>query len=70
MMRRNRVDASLFREPVCELGPPPRLPAYVRCSCGTCRECKDNEKWDRIFAKFEVKEQEMGSRFRSPLADL
>ncbi len=31
-----------------------RLAAYKRCQCGMCRECHDNEKWDRIFAKFEV----------------
>ena len=32
-----------------------RLAAYKRCQCGMCRECHDNEKWDRIFSKFEVK---------------
>ena len=32
-----------------------RLAPYPRCRCGMCRECMDNAKWDRIFAKFEVK---------------
>ena len=32
-----------------------RLAPYPRCRCGLCRECADNDKWDRIFAKFEVK---------------
>jgi hypothetical protein len=34
----------------------PPLAPYQRCRCGTCRECQDNQKWDRVFAKFEVKE--------------
>jgi hypothetical protein len=37
-------------------GPLPRLRPYLRCSCGACRECRDNEKWDRIFEKFAVKD--------------
>jgi len=31
-----------------------KLAPYKRCQCGICRECQDNAKWDRIFAKFEV----------------
>ena len=31
-----------------------KLAPYKRCQCGFCRECLDNQKWDRIFAKFEV----------------
>jgi len=31
-----------------------KLAPYKRCQCGYCRECLDNQKWDRIFAKFEV----------------
>ena len=31
-----------------------KLAPYKRCQCGLCRECQDNAKWDRIFAKFEV----------------
>jgi hypothetical protein len=30
------------------------LAPYKRCRCGLCRQCIDNEKWDRRFAKFEV----------------
>jgi len=36
--------------------PLPPLAPYQRCACGSCRECQDNQKWDRAFAKFEVKE--------------
>ena len=36
--------------------PLPPLPKYQRCRCGSCKECLDNAKWDRIFAKFEVTE--------------
>lgn len=32
-----------------------KLAPYPRCRCGMCRECADNDKWDRLFAKFEVK---------------
>jgi hypothetical protein len=51
--------------------PLPRLQPYVRCPCGTCRECRDNAKWDRVFAKFEVKDHgDERGMFRSPLSDL
>ena len=36
--------------------PLPPLTPYQRCTCGSCRECKDNQKWDHAFAKFEVTE--------------
>ena len=50
--------------------PLPPLHPFVRCVCGRCRECRDNEKWDRVFAKFEVKNyREESGLFRSPLAD-
>jgi hypothetical protein len=32
-----------------------KLIPHRRCRCGLCRECLDNAKWDRVFAKFEVK---------------
>jgi len=32
----------------------PKLEPYRRCRCGQCRECLDNERWDRIFARFHV----------------
>jgi hypothetical protein len=52
--------------------PLPPLEPYVRCSCGSCRECRDNEKWDRLFAKFEDKNygRERGFFRSSPLGDL
>ena len=31
------------------------LAPYQRCQCGMCRECLDNARWDRVFARFEVK---------------
>jgi hypothetical protein len=54
----------------CELAalPPPK--PYKRCTCGACRECLDNAKWDRIFAKFEVKETEERGLYGCPLVDL
>ena len=48
----------------------PQLAPYQRCTCGSCRACRDNAKWDRIFAKFEVKEQEVRGMYRCALADL
>src|SRR5436305_2680507 len=29
------------------------LQPYVRCACGTCGECIEDERWDRIFARFD-----------------
>ena len=52
-----------------ELARIPLVP-YQRCGCGSCRECRDNAKWDRIFAKFEAKEQEVRGVFRCALVDL
>jgi len=52
-------------------GPLPRLQPYQRCNCGVCAECQSNAHWDRVFAKFEIKEREdRRIRFRSPIADL
>ena len=31
------------------------LQPYQRCRCGVCRDCQENERWDRVFARFEVK---------------
>lgn len=61
----------MFRtDPVLD-APLPALRPYVRCTCGVCRECKDNEKWDRIFAeKFAAKSHhEERGMFASPLSD-
>ena len=38
--------------------PLPPLTPYERCTCNACRECRDNEKWDRIFTKFEVRSED------------
>jgi len=43
---------------------------YQSCTCGKCRQCFDNARWDRIFAKFEVKESDVRGVYRSALADL
>ena len=47
----------------------PPLAPYRRCKCGSCRQCQDNQKWDRVFAKFEVKEDSWKTKgyFRSTL---
>jgi len=52
--------------------PLPPLPPYTRCECGTCRECRSNAKWDRIFAQVEVKDcgEERGFFRSSPIHDL
>ena len=51
--------------------PLPPLKPYTRCPCGVCPECLSNAKWDRIFAKFEVKDNADQRRIsRSPLSDL
>ena len=49
--------------------PLPRLSPYQRCRCGKCRECRDNERWDKVFAKFEAKEDrwETKGMFQSTL---
>jgi hypothetical protein len=36
--------------------PLPPLAPYKRCQCGSCRECRDNQKWDRVWSKFQVPE--------------
>jgi hypothetical protein len=30
------------------------LQPHQRCRCGVCRDCQENERWDRVFARFEV----------------
>jgi hypothetical protein len=34
----------------------PVLQPFPRCRCGQCRECQENARWDRIFARFEVQQ--------------
>ena len=49
--------------------PLPPLAPYVRCTCGSCHDCRENAKWDRIFAKFEVKVPEERGLYQSALND-
>jgi hypothetical protein len=47
------------------------LPPYTRCPCGTCVECRSNARWDRIFAKFEAKnDRDVRGLFGSTLNEL
>ncbi len=46
------------------------LEVYQRCHCGRCRECLDNARWDRIFARFESTEREERGMFQCALNDL
>ena len=70
-MRRTRVNAGMFRSVAVTNAPLPPLRPYVRCTCGSCRQCKDNEKWDKVFEKFEAKDYYQERRiFRSALSDL
>jgi hypothetical protein len=68
-MSGRRSSSNMSRDAFVAKAPLPPLRPYQRCKCGSCRECKDNERWDRVFAKFEVKDSpsEWG---RSPLSDL
>ena len=72
-MRRRRVGPQVIPAMMIESGPLPPLQPYVRCTCGSCRSCRDNEKWDRVFAKFEDKDygrDRAGFFWSSPLNDL
>jgi hypothetical protein len=47
------------------------LAPYPRCWCGVCPSCKDNQKWDRIFAKFAVQDYgETKGVFQCALRDI
>ncbi len=71
LIRRRRSAALMLRNAVIASAPLLALTPYRRCTCGLCRECEDNAKWDRVFAKFEVRDYAEEPRlFRSPLADL
>jgi len=41
--------------------PMPPLQPYQRCTCGVCGECVEDEKWDRIFAKFDITNRPVAS---------
>ena len=61
---RRRIPDSTTSSPFAQLAP------YQRCTCGKCRKCQENAKWDRIFAKFEVKEPDVRGMFQCALNDL
>ena len=69
MQRSNVTGCRAFRE-LADPAPLPQLAPYRRCTCGLCRECHENARWDKIFAKFEVKEQEVRGLHRCALEDL
>jgi len=47
-----------------------RIVARKQCSCGRCRECVDNARWERIFLeKFALKEPDVRGMYRSPISD-
>ena len=61
--QKTRVTTSIADAPI------PRLQPYQRCTCARCPECRENEKWDRIFAKFTLPEDrwETKGMFQSTL---
>jgi hypothetical protein len=67
---RTRVPHQPLRCRSRELTALPPLAPYKGCTCGSCRACLDNAKWDRIFAKFEVKETEVRGLYGCALVDL
>ena len=70
MRRRTRYEWTGLNLAVIDAPLPPLQP-FARCTCGQCRECLDNQKWDRVFAKFEVKQHwDSTGIFRSALNDL
>ena len=68
-MQRSTLTAYRAFRAIPHANPLPQLIPYQRCTCGSCRGCRDNAKWDRIFAKFEVKEQEVRGMYRCALED-
>ncbi len=64
-----RVAAQKPAAAICG-APLPPLEPYKRCTCGACGECHENAKWDRIFAKFEVKKAEIRGIYQCALNDL
>ena len=68
-MKRKLTPAAMRNQDFATGTPLPPLEPYRRCRCGACKTCKDNEKWDRIFAKFELGPDEWETRgfFQSTL---
>jgi hypothetical protein len=56
-MRQDRSAWKQYRDPA-QPAPLPPLAARRRCDCGKCKVCVSDLKWDRIFAKFEVKKED------------
>ena len=49
----------------------PPLRPLPRCRCGRCAECLDNERWDRIFARFAAPHSgDVRGMFQSTLSGL
>jgi hypothetical protein len=51
----SRTPVTVFAAPL------PPLTPYRKCTCGTCQACRSNAKWDQVFAKFEIKEEDQWS---------
>lgn len=68
-MRRPKLSVYRAFRAATYAAPLPPLEPYRRCTCGGCRECRENAKWDRIFAKFETKEREVRGIFQCALVD-
>jgi hypothetical protein len=69
-MRRTRPTAYRAFRTLADPALLPRLALYQGCTCGSCFECRDNARWDRVFAKFEVKEPDVRGLYRCAIADL
>ena len=69
----DRRNAAPLPRPASAAQPTPlsRLTPYQRCMCGLCRECRDNARWDRIFAeKFAAKEPDVRGVFQSAFEEV
>jgi len=60
-MTRNRIQPESTRTKSFVSHALPQLQPYQRCKCGSCEECIENDRWDRIFAKFDVTRRSMAS---------
>lgn len=69
-MHRSPSNAYRVERPVNHTSALPALTPYQRCKCGGCNACRDNAKWDRIFAKFETKDRDVRGVFQSTLNNL
>ncbi|MBZ5581861.1 MAG: hypothetical protein LAQ30_06585 [Acidobacteriia bacterium] len=67
--RQTREPDNACRRRIPDVTTPVPLRPYRRCTCGVCRECADNAKWDRIFKKFEARQTEVRGLFQCALND-